>query len=120
VAFIKLTVIFQHLILFIQGNWFISVVLAAVGLSRATEEAQKSIKQINKATNFVFHILNSYDPLTQNFGTEELLLMSTFMNSTCNIALRKKIPTSEKTNKYCSTSPSTNLRSSFCFLLLSL
>ena len=49
-----------------------------------SREAQKLIKQISKATDFVFHILLSCDPLTQNFGTEEALVLSTCMNYTCN------------------------------------
>ena len=49
-----------------------------------SREAQKLIEEISKATNFVFHILLSYDPLTRNFGTEEALMLSTCMNYTCN------------------------------------
>ena len=52
-----------------------------------SREAQKLIKQISEATNFVFHVLLSYDPLTRNFGSEEALMLSTCMNSTIHVTL---------------------------------
>lgn len=77
-----------------------------------SKEAQKLIKQISKATNFVFHILLSYNPLTQNFGAEEAVMMSTFMNSTCNSTLHKK-SIKRKNKQALLKRRSTNLRNWF-------